>query len=107
MINPFVIYSDEEQAALQEYADREVWRLQCKALGATDEQTHAYDLDARRYAATTIYPNHVVVAYARRIAREALARGEEMPTDAEQAIRVANARALARLLESSGLFSGL
>lgn len=96
MINPFVISSVAEQAALEAHRDGERWSFRCRALGATPEQCLAYNADALRYAATTLYPNHLVVAYARKLALEVLMRGEPMPTSAEQAIEAENARQLTR-----------
>lgn len=98
MINPFIICNIEEQAQFKAYEDREYWQHQCLVLGATTEQLRVYDQDAQRYAATTIYPNHHVVAYARQVALEALKRGERMPTNAEQAMHDEEMRTLARLL---------
>lgn len=98
MINLFAICSAEEQRHLRTYADRQVWELQCQALGATLPQIRAYDMDAWRYACTTIAPNGTVIAYARWVAKDALARGEPMPTSAEQAIKNRAARKQAGLI---------
>lgn len=97
MINPFVICSLEAQSVYRAYADRERWINECQALGATVEQVRAYDADALLYAVKTPYPNADVVAYARRLAREALARGEAMPISVEQAIEAENHRQLVLL----------
>lgn len=88
MLNPFVICSVEEQVALHAYADRERWQHECRSINPhiTTEQLRTYDANAQCYAAATVYPNHVVIAYARRIVRDALARGEGMPVNVEQAI---------------------
>lgn len=99
ILNPFVICSVEQHAIFRAYADRERWESECLALGATVEACRAFDRDALRYAATTLYPNSDVVAYARRLARQALARGEAMPASAEQAIEAENRRAMAALLD--------
>ena len=96
MINPFVICSTEELAVIRQYADRQVWELQCQALGATIEQAQAWDKQARAYAATTVYPSTDVVAYLRRLAREALARGELWPESIEATIEAENRRQLMR-----------
>lgn len=98
MINPFVICSVEEQATLREFADHERWSYQCNQLGAAMDQIAAYEASARAYARTTVYPNDQVVEYARKLAREALARGEPMPVSAAAAIEADNARQLVRLI---------
>jgi hypothetical protein len=97
MLNPFIICSTAEQAAFRAYADREEWRAACVRLGAIDEHIRAYDLAARRYAAATPYLNSDAVAYARRLAYQALLRGEAMPTDIEQVVSDENAREMARM----------
>lgn len=99
ILSPFLICSVEAQAVYRAYADRERWVYECGVLGATAEQCHAYDADALRYAATTLYPNSDVVAYARWLAVEALKLGLPMPESAEQAIEAENRRAMARFLD--------
>src|SRR4051812_2678087 len=94
-INPFA--TPAELAAVQAFAEREQWRLECRALGATREQIRSYEESARAFAATTPHPNSVMVESLQRAAIEALARGEGMPTDAEQAIQSMFARELARI----------
>lgn len=98
MINPFILSSVAEQVALQRYADQEQWFVACLALGGDAAALRAYDQDAARYAATTIYPNHLVVWYARRLGHAALTRGAAFPASVEQAIRDENAQAVGRLL---------
>lgn len=98
ILSPFLICSVEAHAVYRAYADRERWETECQALGTTVEQLRAYDADALRYAATTLYPNSDVVAYARRLAVEALRMGLPMPTSAEQAIEDENRRAMADAL---------
>jgi hypothetical protein len=98
ILSPFLICSVEAQAVYRAYADRERWQTECLALGATIEQVRAYDADALRYAATTLYPNSDVVAYVRRLAVEALRFGSPMPESAERAIEEENKRAMARFL---------
>ena len=94
MITPFGI----SQVDTQDYADRERWQYECQPFGVDKDQLIAYEYSALRYAATTVYANHLVVAYARRLAKEALMRGEPLPVNAEQAIENENTRRLVRLL---------
>lgn len=98
MINPFVICSEEERRALLEYAYTEAWEYRCMQLGATRDQLLAYDRSIYDYARTTVYPNDRVVEYARKLAHEALARGEPMPASAEAAIEAENERYMLRLV---------
>jgi hypothetical protein len=98
ILSPFIICSVEAQAVYRVYADRERWQAECLALGATIEQVRVYDADAQAYARTTLYPNSDVVAYARRLAVDALRLGLPVPESAEQAIEEENTRAMARFL---------
>lgn len=98
ILNPFIIAAAEQQSIYRAYADQERWEAECLALGAALEEIRAYDADALRYAQTTLYPNADVIAYARRLAAQALNLGLPMPTSAEQAIEEENKRAMARFL---------
>lgn len=97
-LNPFVICSTTEQAIYRQHADREVWIVLCRSFGADLAALEAYDQTAAHYAATTIYPASDVVAYCRRLAREALERGELLPETPQQAIEAENRRQLHRLI---------
>lgn len=97
ILSPFLICSVEAHAVYRAYADGERWQTECLALGATIERVRTYDADTQAYARTTLYPNSDVVAYARRLAVEALKLGLPMPESAERAIEEENKRAMARM----------
>jgi hypothetical protein len=86
MINPFIICSVEQQNIYRQYANREAWIVACLLLGGDRARLDAFDQDATRYAATTVYPNSDVVAYCRTVVKQALQRGEPLPTTAQEAI---------------------
>ena len=102
-INPFIICNTAEQATYRQYADQQSWHIACLALGAVADMLYAFDTDAQRYAATTIYPNSDVVAYCRQLAKEALLRGEPMPATAKGAIEAENRRQTQRIVERFNL----
>lgn len=89
-----------EAIAVQDHMDRERWQYECRVIDTTltIEQLNAYEASVQQYAATTIHSNHEVVAVARRLALDALKRGESLPVIAEQAIEDERLRQLARLL---------
>lgn len=96
MINPFVICSVDELIVIRQHADRQVWEVQCMALGVPADETRAFDALALVYARTTPYPNSDILAYLRKLAMEALARGEPMPADMEALLEAEHERRLAR-----------
>jgi hypothetical protein len=97
-LNMFRMPTPAEQEALRQYAEREQWEVQCRALGVSLDTIRAYDAAARAYAMTALYPNERVVAEARKAAHDALLRGEPMPADPEQALRSLWVRELVRLI---------
>lgn len=97
-LNPFIICSTTEQAIYRQHADREVWIVLCRSFGADLAVLEAYDHAAAHYAATTPYPASDVIAYCRRLAYEALKRGEPLPETPQQAVEAENRCAIARLL---------
>jgi hypothetical protein len=97
-LNIFRVLTLDEQAALQQYADQDEWRIACLALKATPEQIMDYEKSAQAFARTTPYPNSRIIAEARRAAKEALLRGKPMPQDAEQALQAAWADELRRMI---------
>jgi hypothetical protein len=97
-LNMFRVPTAAEQEALRQYAEREQWAVQCRALGASRDAIRAYDAAARAYAMTTLYPNERVVTEARKAALDALLRGDPFPSDPEQALRLLWARELAQLI---------
>lgn len=97
-INPFVLCSTTEQAIYRQHADRETWIVLCLPFGADLAALEAYDQAAAHYAATTPYPASDVIAYCRRLAKEALERRETLPETPQQAIEAENRRALAQLI---------
>lgn len=97
-LNMFRVLTIEEQAALQQYADMDEWRIACLSLGATLEQILDYEKSAQEFAITTAYPNSRIIAEARKAAKDALLRGESMPQDAERALQSLWAHELRRII---------
>lgn len=91
-INPFAICSVEAIRSFAPFVAFDTWQAQCLALGATREQIASYDATVRSYAPTTLYPNERVIAYTRKLAVDALLRGESWPKTAAQAIEQENQR---------------
>jgi predicted phosphoadenosine phosphosulfate sulfurtransferase len=96
--NPFVPLTAEELALYEAMVEREKWEHMLRALGVSVEAVRAYEADALAFAASTVYPNHAVILWARQAAKAAVLRGEPMPTSAEAAIQHERARELGRLI---------
>jgi hypothetical protein len=97
-LNMFRVLDPNEQAAIQEYADQDEWRIACLNLGASPDQVATYEQSARRFAAASFYPNDRIITEARRAAKDMLLRGESMPQDAEHTLQMLWARELRRML---------
>jgi hypothetical protein len=87
-----------ELDAMQARSAYDEWRIACAHLGVNDTQCADYERSARAFAATLTSPNSETVAKARRVALEALARGEPMPQDAETALNAGFAQYLKRVM---------